>query len=284
MKILITGASGQLGGEIFDISNHENYGTYFKNKPVNAGENLFKIDLGARSDVISLVEKLKPDWVIHCAAATKVDWCESNKDSAWVSNVEATKNIVEACSKFESKLLLVSTDYVFDGVKGMYKEDDVPNPVNFYGKTKLAAERLAMTLKNYIIVRSSLLYSKKDNFMKWVVDDIKKGGLTAATDLYYSPTLVAELAECILKLIEKNEKGVFHTAGDSRISKFEFIKKFVDALGYDADAVKPVNASDLNLVAQRPYDTSLDISKVKSTGIIFSKIDGAIEKLKMFKS
>lgn len=285
MKILITGVSGQLGNEIYKISKHENYGTYFKNIPKNTGKELFKIDLGKRDDVISLVEKIKPDWIIHCAAATKIDWCELNKDSAWISNVEATKNIVEACSRFGSKLLLVSTDYVFDGMNGMYKEGDTPNPINFYGKTKLAAEWWAMNSEHYIIARSSLLYSGSEgSSMKWAIDGVKNGSLTAAVNLYYSPTLVSELAECILQLIEKNEKGIFHAAGDSRISKYEFIKKFVGALGHDDDAVKPVNANELSLLALRPHDTSLDITKIKSIGITFSKIDDAIEKLKTFKS
>lgn len=283
VRILITGVSGQLGNEIYNISEHENYGTYLNNKPHDSGGNMFKIDLGMKDGVFSLVGKLKPDWIIHCAAVAKIDWCELNKSESWISNVEATKNIVEASNKFGSKILLVSTDYVFDGKKGFYKEDDTPNPVNFYGKTKLAAEWWVKSTSEYIIARSSLLYSaKRSTLMGWVLDGVKKGNLTAATDLYYSPTLVPELAECILKLIEMNVTGVFHTAGDGRASKYELIKKLVEKLGYNSDIVKPITSNQLNLVAPRVPDSSLDISKVKSLGIKFSKIDDAMKKFKMY--
>jgi dTDP-4-dehydrorhamnose reductase len=281
MKILITGVSGQLGTEIYNFSKHKNFGIYLNHTPEKLDKSMAKVDITDKNQIFAYIESIRPDWVIHCAAITDIDLCEEDKEIAWKTNVIGTKNIVDACLSFGSKLLFVSTDYVFDGSKGLYKEEDTLNPINFYGKTKCMGEWLVEYLPHYIIVRTSMLFSpRKGKFVKWVLEEAKKGEVYGAIDIYSSPTLASELAECILTLIEKDVRGIYHAAGSERVSRYELIKKFVTAFGYDSSIVKPITLSELKLKAKRLHDSSLDISKVRNMGIKFSDIDGAIKKLK----
>jgi dTDP-4-dehydrorhamnose reductase len=281
MRVLITGVSGQLGTELYNISPYENFGIYFQHVPENRYKNISKVDITNKKQIFTYIEKVRPHWIIHCAAITDVDLCEENKEIAWKTNVIGTKNIIDACSKLNSKLVFISTDYVFDGAKGFYKEEDVPNPINFYGKTKCIGEWLVESLPSFIIVRTSMLFShRKGKFVKWVLEEAKKGKVYGAIDIYSSPTLALELAECVLKLIENDVTGLYHAAGSERVSRYDLIRKFVTAFGYDVDIVKPITSSELKFKAKRLKDSSLDISKVRSIGIKFSNIDDAIKKLK----
>lgn len=280
MKLLITGVSGQLGKAVYKISRHETYGTYLKNRPTENNSRFFKIDIGNKSDVERLTKKIKPDWVFHFASETNVDLCEENKDLAFRSNVVGTKNIADACASVNAKLLLVSSDYVFDGKRGHYKEMDVPNPPNFYAKTRLMGEWMALTNPQTLIARTSILYSSAGKFASWVLSAAKKGEITAITDLYNCPTFTTELAENLLKMAKKDLRGVYHTVGSERISKYDFVKKFVQVFGYGPDIVKPIKMKDVPFKAARVRDSSLDISKIRKEGIKFSGVDDALKRLK----
>ena len=279
MKILITGVNGQLGSELYSTLKHENYGVDLSLE--NPSNNLFKIDLAYKENVLGLVEKVRPEWVVHCAALTNPDACETDMENAWKCNVIGTKNIVEACNKFNSKMIFISTDYVFDGTKGLYKEDDKVNPINFYGKTKVIGEWLTRTINGSIIIRTSMLLSNRQrSILNWVVESLEKGDVTAATDMIGSPTLVSELAEAISKVIENNLSGIYHMAGDKRISRYEFMRKIAKIYDYEENKVKPTDINEIGFKSPRPKDTSLDITKVKNLGFRFSKIEDAIRKLR----
>jgi len=281
MRIFVTGAEGQLGSEICRISKHDNFGTYLENYEALNNTTYVQLDITNRMLVFETIKKIKPEWIIHCAALTNVDLCEVQRDATWSVNVEGTRNIADASKAAGAKVLYVSTDYVFDGKKGMYKEDDKPNPLNYYGKTKLEGEKIVQSLKDSIVVRSSVMFSRdKPNFLLWVLNKLKEGEIGIVTDQINSPTLNTELAECILKLIEMDVTGVYHTAGDERISRFDFARKIAEAFGFDKSMIKPIKTEQLNQIARRPVDASLDISKVKSLGINFSNIKAALEKLK----
>ena len=278
MKVLITGVNGQLGSELYATLNYENYGLDLSIEKNNT--NLFTADLVDKDTILTIFKKIKPDLVIHCGAISSPDACENNMENAWKTNVIGTKNIVDACSKFGSKLIFISTNYIFDGKKGYYKEYDLANPINFYGKTKLIGEWLTKTLKESTIIRtSSLLSNKPRSLFDWVVNSLAKGEITAAVDLIESPTLVSELTEAINETIKKNLTGVYHMAGDERISRYDFMKKIAASSNYNENLVKPINSEELKFKSPRPKETSLDISKVKKIGINFSKLDDAIEKL-----
>ena len=176
MKILVTGAGGQLGSEVCRLSSYDTCGTYLKDYKNIDSTKFTQLDITDRRKFLDVVRKIRPDWIIHCAAMTNVDLCEEQKDKAWSVNVDGTKNVIEASRLVKSNFIYISTDYVFDGKKGFYREDDIPNPLSHYAKTKLAGEKLVETSGRYIIVRSSVIYSKKKgNFVSWVLDSLKNG-------------------------------------------------------------------------------------------------------------
>lgn len=263
------------------MSSYENHGTYLNDHEDIRGTEFAQLDITDRKKFLDIAEKIKPDWIIHCAAMTNVDLCEVQQDLAWAVNVNGTKNAVNAAKAVRCNLVYVSTDYVFDGKKGFYKEDDTTNPINHYGKTKLAGEQLAKALAGHIIARSSVIYSRrKGNFVSWVLDSLKNRKAKVVTDQINSPTLNTELAECILKLIDKDVKGVYHVVGDERISRYDFAKKIAKAFNFDEGMVEPIKSEQLDQKAPRPRDSSLDISKIKRLGIKISNVSGALKRLK----
>lgn len=282
MKILITGVSGQVGSQIFDISDNENYGTYFGTEPRGKNENMFNVDIRNREKVFEIVKKVKPDWIIHCAAATKVDLCETDKKYAFEINVNGTKNLVDASKEIDSKFLYVSTDYVFDGNKGNYKETDKTNPINNYGATKLEAELYVKKLKDHLIMRTSHVYSHiGENFVLWAIKRLQTGNLECPGDMISSPTLAGELGEAILKTIDKGLLGTYHAAGNEHISRYNFAKKIAKTFDYDVSNIKPVKMKEINFIAKRPINSSLDISKISKGGVKFSDVDSCLRRLKM---
>ena len=225
-----------------------------------------KLDIRNRGGVDKLVKNISPDVVIHTAALTNVDYCETNKREAWDVNVEGTRNIAEASRLVNSKMVYISTDYVFDGEQGMYREYDRPNPLNHYGETKYEGEKVVQELcSDYLIARPSVLYGwhPKPNFVTWVIKELRQGHeINIVRDQFNSPTLVDNLVDLILKLIERGETGVYHTSGSERINRFKFTLKIADAFNLDRNLINPVTPDELNWVAERPRDSSLDISKM----------------------
>lgn len=282
MRLIVTGAGGQLGSEICRMSAQETHGTYLGSRPSLAGRaNLIEMDITDVDAVDKVFASLRPDCVVHCAAMTSVDSCETDKYTAWEVNVDGTRNIVRACGKYGASLVYISTDYVFDGTKGNYVETDVPNPLNHYARTKLAGEMLAGTLGNHLILRSSVMFSSGGkNFVSWVRDSLSKGQTKIVTDQINSPTLAAELADAVLKLVELKATGVYHTAGDERISRYDFAKAIAKVFRLDASRITAAMTAELFQKAVRPADSSLKIEKVKKLGITFSNAEKALRKLK----
>jgi len=280
MKLLVTGVSGQVGSEVYNLSGHQNYGTYFVHKPKNQKDTFLKMDIRDRQKIFDIVKKIKPDWIVHCATATNVDWCETDKDQAWEMNVGGTKNLVDASKEVNSKFLYISTDYVFDGSRGNYKETDKTNPINFYGKTKLEGELYVKNLENYLIMRTSHVVSPKSDKFVWILEKLKSGRVEIAYDMISSPTLASELAEAILKSIKKELNGVYHSAGNECISRYDFAKKVAKVFDYEESEIKPIKMQDLNFIAKRPQNSSLDISKILNEGIKFSNVKNSLKILK----
>ncbi len=281
MKILITGVSGQVGSQVLNVSKHENYGIYFGTEPKKLGSNLFKVDIRNREDIFETIKKVEPDWIIHCAAATKVDLCETNREDARQINFDGTKNLVDAAKEVSSKFLYVSTDYVFDGNKGDYKETDQTNPINYYGVTKLEGELYVKNLGDHLIMRTSHVYSNAgENFVLWVIKKLQSGNLECPADMISSPTLAIELAEAVMKSIEKGLNGTYHAAGNQNISRYDFARKIANAFGYGESKIKPVKMSEINFTAKRPVNSSLNISKILNEGVKFSDVDSCLRRLK----
>ena len=266
-RLLIIG-SGLLGNNLAKISiNKVTTFTTYNEHPLDIeGCKSYYLNIADRVDVTTLIQKLNPDYIIHTAALTNVDHCERDKRLAWNINIEGTKHIAEIARKINAKLIYISTDYVFDGNKGMYKEADPTNPVDYYGETKLEGEKVVKDLRDYIIVRPSVLYGWnpiKLNFVTWVMQELKKGNaINIVKDQFNSPTLADNLAELILELIEKEENGIFHASGSERISRFDFALKIAEIFDLNKDLIKPITSDKLNWIAKRPMDSSLDVSKI----------------------
>jgi dTDP-4-dehydrorhamnose reductase len=272
VKLLITGASGLLGTKLCEIAlrkNHEVYSAYSQRRPLyGTPVKLDILDLKAEQQIL---DKIKPQGVVHAAALTDVDKCETEKELAWKTNVEATTNLVRLCKEHDAYLVYVSTDYVFNGEKGTYKEMDDPAPINHYGLTKLKGEEAVQALDKYCIARGSVIYGStpatgKTNFALWLLDKLrKKEEVKIITDQWNSPTLNVSMAEMILEILEKKIDGTFHLAGATRLSRYEFAEHLAETFNLDPKYIKPVQSEHIKWIAKRPKDSSLDVSKAKRT-------------------
>lgn len=289
LKLLITGASGLFGSKLAEIAalkGFEVYSGYNQDLPVYGFP--VKFDISDRNMVKSAFSKVNPDVVVHAATLTDVDKCEVNKEFAWKINVEGTKNIVEAAKKSGTYFIYISTDYVFNGEKGFYNENDVPDPINFYGLTKLNAEELVKSLlESCCIVRPSVIYGSvpatgKVNFALWLIQRLSKAErVRVVTDQYNSPTLNTSLAEMTIELINRRLTGFFHLSGATRISRYDFGARLAEVFGFDRCLIDPVSSTSFNWPAKRPADSSLDTSKaVKMLSNKPLEIMPALHKLK----
>ncbi len=208
---------------------------------------------------------------MHAAALTDVDRCERERDLANAVNYEATKAIAKCANDLSAFLVYVSTDYVFDGKRGMYKEEDEPRPINFYGYTKFKGEQAVKELlSDYLIARASVIYgstpsSGKANFALWVLNALKEGKpVSVALDQFVSPTLNTNLAEMIMECLERRLTGTIHLAGASRLSRLDFASELCREWSLNPSLINPVEMNKINWHAPRPRDSSLDVTKATS--------------------
>jgi dTDP-4-dehydrorhamnose reductase len=267
-KLVITGASGLLGSKIvelgivgFDVI------PIYNTKLLHS--NSLKLDITDTAEVSALINRIKPTVVVHTAAQTNVDKCEREKEQAWTTNVEGTRNIAEATQKLHAKLIFISTDYVFDGERGLYIERDKPNPVNHYGLTKLESEnQVSNYCDNYAILRTSVLYGWhpwKRNFANWVIDKLRlRKEIAVVEDQYNTPTLADNLAEIVIEIIEKDLQGVYHSSGKERANRYVFAQQIAKTFGLKSDLIKPVKMNQMaDWTAKRPKDSSLKTNKIQ---------------------
>jgi dTDP-4-dehydrorhamnose reductase len=291
LKLLITGASGLYGSKLAQKALGEGIDVYSSDLQSNSVfGNAVKLDVSDKVQVESTFEAVKPAVVVHAATLTDVDKCELNKDLAWRVNVDGTKHITQVCQKTETFLVYISTDYVFSGEKGNYVESDSPEPINYYGLTKLLAEEIVQTLPetDYFIARPSVMYGStpsagKVNFALWLIETLRKGErVKITTDQWNTPTLNTNLAEMTLEVIARRLTGLYHLCGATRVSRFEFAKKIADVFDLDKSLIDKVSASQFTWPAKRPSDSSLDTSKAqRALKCKPLTLDKALEQLKL---
>ena len=254
MKVLVIAKDGQLGSELVRIIG----GSRGTSRQKGSG---IYLDLTNVNSIEDTILKEMPDVVINAAAYTNVDGCEENKRDAFLINGKAVGNMARACSVTDSYFIHISTDYVFDGENGNYREQDTPNPINYYGISKLMGEAYALSYDDSLVVRTSGVYGIKMNFPLYVVKTLNEGGTVNCIDSYYSPIHATLLAESIKELIEKRMYGILNVSGE-RLSRYDFALKIKKALDIKTGNVVLVNNSS-NLKARRPYDSSLVNDKAK---------------------
>lgn len=271
MKLLITGASGLYGTKLAKLAistGFEVYSSDVQELPVSG--NFVKMDITNKEVVNETFNRVKPDVVVHAATLTDVDKCELNKELAWKVNVEGTKNILDASKAADSFLIYISTDYVFSGKKGNYKETDTPDPINYYGLTKLKSEELVKTQSEYFIARPSVIYGStpaagKVNFALWLIETLRSGERAKiVTDQWNTPTLNTNLAEMTIEVAQRRLTGTYHLCGATRVSRFEFAELIAQTFDLDKNLIDPVLSAQFTWPAKRPMDSSLDTSKAQA--------------------
>jgi dTDP-4-dehydrorhamnose reductase len=271
--MLVTG-SGLLGSEVIRVlgKEHDVIGT-FNSRP---REGAIRLDVTDRDGTIRAVGELKPELIVHTAALTNVDYCEDHGEEAMAVNDRGTRNLVDAARGAGSKVIYVSTDFVFDGSKGMYREEDPVCPISVYAYSKLMGERHVKELNDSAIARTSVVYGNaRQNFVSWVKDSLGKGQtIKVVTDQYNSPTLSYDCAEAIAALIKNNASGIYHTAGGERISRYEFARKIASFYGLDDGLIEPIATEALKQKAKRPMDSSLDVSKISAYHRMLNVMEG----------
>ncbi|MBI72115.1 MAG: dTDP-4-dehydrorhamnose reductase [Candidatus Marinimicrobia bacterium] len=260
-KVLITGSGGILGSE---LSNRLNELFDVLALPKSSRNNF--LDITDFDMMYSIFKNFEPDFVINCAAFTNVDSCESNKQIARNVNVKGLMNLLKCMSK-NSKMIHISSDYVFDGKNGNYKENDMKEPINYYGKTKLEADNLLMgSNSNYLIIRPNVLYSSnlnENHFLSWVVNSLKeKNEINVVNDQISNPVYVTDLVEVILSSLFVEYNGVYHFGSEDVISRYDFALLISRIFRLDRNLINPIKTSSLKQVAKRPKKSFLNCNKI----------------------
>ena len=257
--ILITGASGQLGMSLKRIFNskYEIISTTGNNNPT--GSSMY-LDVTNPMLFKEVIETTNPDLVINLAALTNVDHCEKNPELAYSINIGGMDNLVNA---FKGPIIHISTDYVFDGEDGPYKEEDTTNPLNVYGLSKLESEKLLLDhSENSLVIRSNVLYdysSKSEaSFLNWVVDSLtQEKEINVVEDQWNNPTWTGSLAVVIDRAIDTQLTGLVHWGDGDLVSRFDFANKIADVFNLKKSLIKPILTSELNQTAKRPLKSGL---------------------------
>ena len=287
-KLLIIGGSGLIGQKAMELgkSKYEVFGTYNSHKP--SDESIFKLDVTKKDETFEIVKRLKPDFIIDTHTLPNIDYCEQHPDEAWEVNVVGTRNIAEAAKAIGAKFVHISTDIVFDGSKTDCTEDDKPNPVNYYAKTKVIEEAVTLsTDQNSIIVRTSVVYGKggigKVPFAVWLIGKLRNNEtVMSVTDQYNNPTLADQVVEAILKLFEKNGSGIFHVTGKDCLNRYEFSMCVAKIFALNDKLITPATSAEFKQVAKRPFKLQMNTDKIERvTGM---RMLHAEEGLKILKS
>ena len=284
-KILVTGSAGLIGTQIVKdlLDNHKQvYSCYNKTKP-ELGI-ITHLDLTKKDDIVNTMNRIKPDVVIHLGAMTDVELCETETELAKKINTDATEILALESEKYNTFFVYMSTDYVFDGKVGMKKENDEPNPINFYGKSKLDGERVfkKITTPN-IIVRTSTpfgIHSKKISFPIWVKKNLElEKEISVVVNQYTSPSYVPNISKMIIEIMERKITGIIHLAGATKISRYDFAVQISKIINANKQFLKLIKMDQMDWKAQRPADSSLSVSKANK--ILKNKPEKIEDSLKL---
>lgn len=294
-RVLVTGGNGLLGTktiehllakgrEVVSVSLEEQCRNEFLGKfPY------FQLDITDAAAVQEVVARLRPDAVVHTAAFTAVDACETQRELSWRANVDGTANVTEACRENGARLLHISTEYVFDGENGPYREEDTPHPISYYALTKLESEKAVQArCSNWVIARTTILFGHAPNvrpsFVVWLVEKLRRGEpVRIVDDQVGSPTLADNLVEMLLALLDSDRRGIYNTVGDTIIDRHSFSVLAAELFGLDPRLIGRARTSELNQAAPRPLRAGLIMDKFKREfpSVPVLTVIQALERLKM---
>lgn len=268
MRLLITGGGGLMGSKVAEVAASQEHEVFFgchreyhEHHEISHGKGI-KLDLMDHASIVEAVRLSRPEVVIHTAALTDVDRCETDRDAAYKINVLGTKVLYESARDMGAFTIYTSTDYVFDGARGMYSEEDKANPISYYGYSKFLGEAYCDAVARTCVIYGARPASGKINFALWIIDRLKKGeSAKIVTDQYITPTLNTNLAGMALELAERRLTGVFHLSGATRISRYDFARELASVFDLDDELIIPSRIAEMKWTARRPADSSLDTSK-----------------------
>lgn len=276
-KILITGSNGLLGQKLVDLLIHN---AEIDLIATSRGENklaqvvpelhFVSMDVADESQVNKVIAVEKPTHIIHTAAMTNVDECEINREACWKLNVDAVQYLVNACEQHNVFFVHLSTDFIFDGEDGPYNEEASPNPISYYGESKLAAEEIVMRSKTkWAILRTVLVYGivhdyGRSNIVLWVKNSLEaKKNIQVVNDQFRTPTLAEDLAMGCWLVVDQDAEGVFNISSKEVLTPYDMAMQVADYFQLDKTYITEANASNFSQTARRPPRTGFDISKAE---------------------
>lgn len=273
-KVVITGSNGLLGQTLVNRMSSD-FDVIALSRGANRnltkkGYRYIDIDLLDFSRLQELLAEIHPDFIVNSAAMTNVDQCEGQRETCDLINVELVRQLTDYCSTTTTHLIHISTDFIFDGENGPYKENDIPNPINYYGLSKLKSEEiLEASSISYTILRTILVYGfvpglSRNNIVLWIRDQVSQGKeVTIIDDQFRMPTLVNDLAEACELAIKSSVKGIFNVSSNSLLSIYEVALEIAEVFNLDKRLIKKIKTEQLNQRAKRPPRTGFNLEKSK---------------------
>lgn len=251
MKITITGTNGQLGKTL--LSQTKDHDIQEIKRP--------EVDIRHAESVKRSLESFRPDVIIHAAALTNVEYCESHQEEAEEINVKGTENIIEASG--DAHIVYLSTEYVFDGAKGPYSEEDKPNPQSVYAKTKYEGEQRVLSRKNSSVIRTTVVYTYEPGSKNFLMQLLSGKLNKFPKDQISNPTLTENLSEATLEIATRRLEGVYNIVGADRMDRYQFALSIASKFDLDSSMWKPVSTAELGQKASRPLECGLLIDKAQ---------------------
>ena len=279
-KIFITGSNGLLGQKlVYALKKRKDVEVIATARGENRlldknGYKYYPLDIANQQEVEKLMNSCKPEVVIHCAAMTNVDVCESKREECWDINVNAVKYLCTAAEKYNSHFIHLSTDFIFDGTAGPYAEEAMPNPVSYYGESKCAAEKIVQNYNGkWAIARTVLVYGLVDNMSRsnivlWAKGELEKGKtINVVNDQFRTPTLAEDLADGCILIADKQAEGIYNISGKDYMSIIELVNRVADYYHLDKSLIHAVSSQTLKQPAKRPPVTGFILDKaIKNLG------------------
>ena len=276
-RVLITGSNGLLGQKLIDLALAQSdislvaTSSGSNRHPIKVGYTYQELDVCDSDALRAAIVKHQPQAIIHTAAMTNVDACESNQEACEILNVTAVASLARLCKEFNIQLIHLSTDFIFDGANGPYSEDDNPNPLSFYGQSKWKAEQAIVASGcKFAILRTIIVYGvaaamSRSNIVLWSKNALEKGEtISVVNDQWRMPTLAEDLAAACIAAVKKEVQGVFNVSGKDLMNMVELVQQVADFWHLDKTLIRPISSASLNQAAKRPPKTGFVLAKAIS--------------------